>query len=150
MKRGKHIIYRGKCYECKKYFESERHLFPSGRVFCSVKCRAVNKEYRLCNSKVHQKGKILRNGYIFSCDSSIQNRQDRRKGEHRFIIEKLIGRKLLTKEIVHHCDGNKTNNNPSNLLVLKHNTAHQRLHGFARKHKIPIVVLKFEQSWLYS
>lgn len=35
--------------------------------------------------------------------------------EHRFVMEKMLGRPLKNTETVHHIDGNKINNNPSNL-----------------------------------
>lgn len=38
--------------------------------------------------------------------------------EHRYVMEKYIGRKLLTSEIVHHKDGNGLNNNISNLEIM--------------------------------
>lgn len=38
--------------------------------------------------------------------------------EHRFVMEKVIGRKLSRKEMVHHIDGNKTNNDPENLILV--------------------------------
>lgn len=49
------------------------------------------------------------------------------KKVHRIIMENNIGRKLLTKEIVHHIDGNKLNNNIDNLQILtreEHNKIH--------------------------
>lgn len=35
----------------------------------------------------------------------------------RWIAEKLIGRPIRSDEVVHHIDGNRLNNDPSNLLV---------------------------------
>jgi len=36
---------------------------------------------------------------------------------HRIVMEEHLGRKLLTKEHVHHIDGNPENNNVNNLIV---------------------------------
>ena len=47
--------------------------------------------------------------------------------EHRFIVEKSIGRKLTPNEIVHHIDGNKRNNSLDNLMIMTR-AEHARLH----------------------
>lgn len=39
--------------------------------------------------------------------------------EHRFIMAKVLGRPLLTTELVDHMDGVKTNNDPSNLRLYR-------------------------------
>jgi len=52
---------------------------------------------------------------------------------HRVVIEQVLGRKLLPNEIVHHRDGNKWNNDPSNLLVITQ-SEHLRLHNHIRWH----------------
>lgn len=38
--------------------------------------------------------------------------------EHRVVAEQMLGRPLKRNEIVHHIDGNKHNNDPSNLQVM--------------------------------
>lgn len=50
--------------------------------------------------------------------------------EHRLVAEKKLGRLLESNEVVHHIDGNKENNDPSNLVVFtreKHNLTHREL-----------------------
>ena len=54
--------------------------------------------------------------------------------EHRYIMEQKLNRKLKSGEIVHHIDGNKSNNDPSN-LCLTNNIAHTRYHNKLRKFK---------------
>ncbi len=51
--------------------------------------------------------------------------------EHRFIAEQMIGKKLTSKEFVHHKDGDKTNNNPENLEIVSIKT-HGLKHSLLR------------------
>lgn len=48
--------------------------------------------------------------------------------EHRLVAEQMLGRPLEKGEIVHHRDGNKKNNDPSNLAVMTQGM-HMREHG---------------------
>ena len=54
----------------------------------------------------------------------------RRLLAHRVQAERLLGRPLLPREIVHHRDGDSTNNAPENLIVLPS----QRYHAHAEFH----------------
>jgi len=47
--------------------------------------------------------------------------------EHRLIMEKKLGGYLKPNEFVHHIDGNKTNNDESNLFLTT-NSKHRKLH----------------------
>lgn len=45
-------------------------------------------------------------------------RKLRQRHEHRVVAEQTLGRPLRSCEIVHHIDGNKLNNTPTNLQVM--------------------------------
>ena len=47
---------------------------------------------------------------------------------HRVVAEEMLGRKLKPDEVVHHIDGNKRNNEPSNLKVFENQAEHARFH----------------------
>ncbi len=53
--------------------------------------------------------------------------------ESRLIMEKKIGRYLTRKEIVHHIDGDKINNNPENLYLFENQSKHWKYHLHLRR-----------------
>jgi hypothetical protein len=47
---------------------------------------------------------------------------------HVSVMEEKLGRKLGKHEVVHHKDGNKTNNDPDNLMLLRTQSDHGIIH----------------------
>lgn len=50
--------------------------------------------------------------------------KDGRVREHRLVMEQVLGRYLLPTEVVDHIDGQRANNDPSNLRVFASNREH--------------------------
>jgi len=50
------------------------------------------------------------------------------KSIHKRVAEKKVGGKIFPGREVHHIDGNKNNNRPSNLTVVK-KSAHREIHA---------------------
>lgn len=47
--------------------------------------------------------------------------------EHRYVMEQFLGRKLTSKEVVHHKDRNRQNNDIENLVLTDH-SEHRKFH----------------------
>lgn len=85
---------------------------------------------RPCSSRFNRSGKIIKKGYRKVLKPS-HHRADG-KGyvfEHIVVAEETIGRAILRGEEVHHIDGNRLNNAPSNLEVCPDRKSHMLKHG---------------------
>ena len=57
--------------------------------------------------------------------------------EHRVVAEKMLGRPLRKGEVVHHIDGDKRNNDPSNLWVFASQREHAMWHKLFGEGVVP-------------
>ena len=95
---------------------------------------------RLYDSAEQRRRSLFRNSDSLRYTGSQRN-YVKLKGRHmhRVVMEQALGRPLLPNEIVHHRDGDKWNNDPSNLVVMtqsEHLTLHNhiRWHGTSDEH----------------
>ncbi len=112
------------CVICGKKFLPRKPSRQNTQVTCSAKCRNT---YNSKNS-VQKRANSLRGR-----GEGKTYRKYRGVHEHRFVMERILGRNLTSEEIVHHKDENMFNNNPDNLeIVTRSEHAKIHLHNYAR------------------
>lgn len=70
--------------------------------------------------------RFMKNGHLISAGIY---QVSHNKSVHRSICERIIGRTLDPKEIVHHINGIKDDNRPENLYLFSSNSAHRAYHN---------------------
>ncbi|MBR4419672.1 MAG: HNH endonuclease [Clostridia bacterium] len=109
-----------KCIQCGNIFTPK----DSRINFCCHKCYyKYVKEYK---TPKEYKEKV-RTGYWYENGYKVLYNNGNSIKEHIFVMQKYIGRKLKPNEVVHHMDGNKTNNDIHNLQLMT-SSEHSKLH----------------------
>jgi endogenous inhibitor of DNA gyrase (YacG/DUF329 family) len=99
--------------------------------FCNNNCKAIFQSQKLCGNKSYG----WRGGIKYDRDRKLIYAPTHPKSdsgkycyEYHLIMEKHLGRYLNDDEVVHHIDGDVTNNSIKNLQVLTR-IAHARIHN---------------------
>lgn len=104
------------CAVCATSFEVTKPYLMKVAKLCSASCRQKYNARKQTGNSLRYTGQGV--SYV------------KLKGRHmhRVLAEEKIGRALIKGEVVHHIDGNKRNNSPDNLEVLKNQSEHAKLH----------------------
>lgn len=138
------------CRNCNKQFE-RKHYQTNPPVYCKEcryrTCEGCGKRFKLTNQQIYTSGwgrfcslkcsgsrfphRFKKSGYwcVKSNGHPKAYEQDYYY-EHILVMEKHLGRYLRKDEVVHHKDGNRTNNNLNNLEVKKR--SEHSLHHFPK------------------
>lgn len=110
--------YTAVCHYCGKSFTPKRN---TKGYFCSQQC---------CNAYKRDRGNVrVDNGYRFVyMPEHPRAKSNGYVREHLLVVEEMLGRPLAPNEVIHHIDGNRGNNSPSNLEVLSSQSEHFSLH----------------------
>ncbi|MGE7843906.1 HNH endonuclease [Lysinibacillus sp. NPDC093712] len=128
------------CEICGELFKVKKSHF-SKRFTCGGSCKYLriaknHKAKGLRGESCHKwKGGrfVHETGYVFI--HAPENAMANSRGyvrEHRLVMANYLGRPLERDEIVHHIDGNKENNDVSNLQLMD-NSTHAKLHNDLRR-----------------
>jgi len=108
------------CRICNKEFYPPKQSRPG--IYCSAVCRNTGNS----RASAQRRGEMQRGS------GSKTYVKENGVHQHRLVAEKMLGRKLVKGEIVHHKDGNKKNNAENNLEVMTQ-AEHMKAHGMAIK-----------------
>ena len=93
-------------------------------------CHAHYKKWHLHGSPTHGGSHVRANGEgtINWAGYVAVTHNGKKFMQHRLVAEQAVGRPLPKKAVVHHIDGDRMNNVPSNLVVCPDQTYHRLIH----------------------
>lgn len=136
---GPRAVGRKDCTSCHKQKARERSKVRSKngvRTKYVHTCLACKKPFETTRKK---SGELCRECKLTSIENTKYSYSDKATGrlvwEHRVLAEKIIGRRLSSKEVVHHLDGDGTNNDLENLLLISLSD-HGKLHHWLKSERV--------------
>ena len=120
------------CDECGAIVKMPLSQFKRSRNhFCSKKCNMtfMNRNLNPTRMTPETRRKIRESRLGSGEGKSYEKTYG--KHTHRIVAEEILGRPLEPNEVVHHIDGNKRNNDPSNLMIITQ-SEHAKIH-FTKK-----------------
>lgn len=125
--------FKKECKHCGKTFtvrSSKKVKFCSTSCATSWKWENVPYTYQSGENHPNWKGgrSITKLGYVTISKKGYPsaNKKSGRILEHRYVMEQHLGRKLTAKELIHHSNGDKTDNRIENLVLTSRGT-HMRI-----------------------
>ena len=104
-------------------------IAATGQIFTEERKRNISNSRVGADNPMWKGGRIIkRGGYIY-----INIGKNKMIMEHRFVVEKIFGRKLKKTEIIHHINGITNDNRECNLYYFRLNCAHLRFHRYCKK-----------------
>lgn len=129
---------------CEKHYRIARKVEPTNPCACGCGGRALRNFINGHNTRLLPSDEQARRG-TYSGESRRGTGTGyvklHQRHAHRVVAEVVIGRKLLPGEVVHHIDGDKSNNAPENLEVLTQ-AEHTRRH-----HAEMLAARKAKRGW---
>lgn len=121
------------CSYCKRFFECKKNRIKKTKNIC---CSKICANYILSNERKGDKNPFWKGGkqktsagYINIINHFHKNKTSKNLvKEHVLVVEDNIGRLLRKNEIIHHINKKKDDNKIQNLLLLKNQKEHRRIH----------------------
>lgn len=128
------------CENCGKEFfryayQIKAHVFCSrdcSRQYLSEKMKRMNAELNPTRMTEATKEQVRKGRLRYLEREGIKTKQYPKihsRHDHRVVAERMIGGALLPGEVVHHINGDKTDNRPDNLMVFSSQSEHVKWHA---------------------